>query len=44
MQDIETVHFSKFWHKVVLESLGIGAGDKFKVRKTKAGIALKRAE
>lgn len=33
-----------FWHNVVLESLGIGAGEKSTVRKTKAGIALKKAE
>jgi len=30
--------------KELVESLGIGAEDKFTVRKTKAGIALKRAE
>jgi len=30
--------------KDLVESLGIGAGDKFTVRKTKAGIALKKAE
>ena len=30
--------------KELVESLGIGAGDKFTVRKTKAGIALKKAE
>jgi len=30
--------------KELVESLGIGAEDKFAVRKTKAGIALKRAE
>ena len=30
--------------KGMVESLGIGDGDKFTVRKTKAGIALKKAE
>jgi hypothetical protein len=30
--------------KKLVESLGIGAGDKFVVRKTKAGVALKKAE
>jgi AbrB family looped-hinge helix DNA binding protein len=30
--------------KELVEGLGIGAGDKFTVRKTKAGIALKKAE
>lgn len=30
--------------KDLVESFGIGAGDKFTVRKTKAGIALKKAE
>ena len=30
--------------KELVESLGIGAKDKFTVRKTKAGIALKKAE
>lgn len=30
--------------KDLVESLGSGAGDKFTVRKTKAGIALKKAE
>lgn len=30
--------------KELVESLGIGAEDKFTVRKTKSGIALKRAE
>jgi ABC-type lipoprotein release transport system permease subunit len=30
--------------KELVESLGIGAGDKFVVRKTKAGVALKKAE
>jgi AbrB family looped-hinge helix DNA binding protein len=30
--------------KDLVESLGLGAGDKFTVRKTKAGIALKKAE
>jgi hypothetical protein len=30
--------------KDLVESLGIGAGDKFTMRKTKLGIALKRAE
>jgi hypothetical protein len=34
------VHISK----ELVESLGIGAEDKFTVRKTKAGIALKKAE
>ena len=30
--------------KELVESMGIGAGDKFTVRKTRAGIALKKAE
>ena len=30
--------------KELVDSLGIGAGEKFTVRKTKAGIALKKAE
>jgi AbrB family looped-hinge helix DNA binding protein len=30
--------------KELVESLGLGAGDKFAVRKTKAGIALKKSE
>ena len=30
--------------KELVESLGIGAGDKLVVRKTKAGVALKKAE
>ncbi|HSN24421.1 MAG TPA: hypothetical protein VLS45_09715 [Methylomicrobium sp.] len=30
--------------KDLVESLGIGAGDKFTIRKTKAGIALKKFE
>jgi hypothetical protein len=30
--------------KELVESLGIGAGDKFTLRKTKLGIALKKAE
>jgi hypothetical protein len=30
--------------KDLVESLGLGAGDKFTVRRTKAGIALKKAE
>ena len=30
--------------KELVESFGIGAGDKFTLRKTKAGVALKRAE
>jgi hypothetical protein len=30
--------------KDLVESLGIGAGDKFILRKTKAGVALKKAE
>jgi hypothetical protein len=30
--------------KELVESLGIGADDKFTVRKTKAGVALKKAE
>jgi len=30
--------------KELVESLGIGTGDKFTLRKTKAGIALKKAE
>ena len=30
--------------KDLVESLGVGADDKFTVRKTKAGIALKKAE
>jgi AbrB family looped-hinge helix DNA binding protein len=30
--------------KDLVDSLGLGAGDKFSVRKTKAGIALKKAE
>jgi hypothetical protein len=30
--------------KDLVESLGLGAGDKFTVRKTKAGLALKKAE
>jgi AbrB family looped-hinge helix DNA binding protein len=30
--------------KDLVDSLGLGAGDKFTVRKTKAGIALKKAE
>ena len=30
--------------KELIESLGIGAKDKFTIRKTKAGIALKKAE
>jgi len=30
--------------KDLVESLGIGTGDKFTVRKTKAGIALKKAD
>ena len=30
--------------KDLVESLGIGAGDKFILRKTKLGIALKKAE
>jgi hypothetical protein len=30
--------------KELVESLGLGAGDKFTVRKTKAGVALKKAE
>jgi AbrB family looped-hinge helix DNA binding protein len=30
--------------KELVESLGIRAGDKFVVRKTKAGVALKKAE
>jgi hypothetical protein len=30
--------------KDLVESLGIGAGDKFTLRKTKLGIALKKAE
>ena len=42
--DIETVLFCKFLHNVVLECLGIGACEKFTVRKTKAGIALKKVE
>ena len=36
--------FFKFWPNVVLESLGIGAKDKYTVRKTRAGIALKKFE
>lgn len=30
--------------KDLVDSLGLGAGDKFTVRKTKAGLALKKAE
>jgi hypothetical protein len=30
--------------KDLVDSLGLGAGDKFTVRKTKAGIALKKGE
>ena len=30
--------------KELVESMGIGAGDKFTLRKAKAGIALKKAE
>ena len=30
--------------KDLVDSLGLGAGDKFTVRKTRAGIALKKAE
>jgi hypothetical protein len=33
--------FQKSWLKA-LESLGIGAGDKFILRKTKAGVVLKK--
>lgn len=35
---------SSILSKEQVESLGIGAKDKFTVRKTKAGIALKKAE
>jgi len=37
-------HCSIVIAKDLVESLGIGAGDKFVVMKTKSGIALKKAE